>query len=84
MGVLHRIRQTRWKERCGGSRLVSAVSWPTAAGPSYDLGRRRRLQEINLEAMGMHAVFNAVPAPAEAAGGEQTSTANRETAARHD
>ncbi|HUX67620.1 MAG TPA: hypothetical protein VMV31_09030 [Terriglobales bacterium] len=79
-----RIRQTRWKEKVRWIKnMVSAVSRPTRLA-LYDLGRRERLQEINLEAMGMHAVFNAVPAPAERPAEEQKSTANRETAARHD
>lgn len=60
-----RIRQTRWKEKIRWVKnMVRAVSRPTRLA-LYDLGRRERLQEINLEAMGMHAVFNAVPAPAE-------------------
>ncbi len=61
-----RIRQTRWKEKVRWIKnMVSAVSRPTTRLALYDLGRRERLQEINLEAMGMHAVFNAVPAPAD-------------------
>jgi len=79
-----RIRQTRWKEKVRWIKnMVSAVSRPTRLA-LYDLGSRERLQEINLEAMGMHAVFNAVPAPAERPAEDVKSTANLETAAQHD
>lgn len=58
-----RIRSTRWKERIRWIKgMVSTVSRPTRLA-LYDLAARRLLKEIPLEALGMHAVFNALPVP---------------------
>ncbi len=58
-----RIRQTRWKEKVQWIKnIVRGFPRPTCIA-LYDLAAGKVLREINLEPMGMHAVFNAVPVP---------------------
>jgi hypothetical protein len=62
-----RLRATRWKEKLRWVKSkVAAVAQPTRLS-LYDFGRRELVQEIDLEAGGLHAVFNVLPAEAEMA-----------------
>lgn len=71
-----RIRQTRWKEKVQWIKnIVRGFPRPTCIA-LYDLAARKMLREINLEPMGMHAVFNAVPLPA-ATPAEETEEPDR-------
>ncbi len=62
-----RLRNTRWKEKLRWVKSkIAPVTLPTRLS-LYDLARRELLQEIDLEAAGIHAVFNALPAEGRAA-----------------
>ena len=59
-----RIRPTRWKEKVRWIKnMVSGVCPPTRL-VLYDLARSQCLDSVNLEPLGLHAVFNAVPVAA--------------------
>ena len=62
-----RIRETRWKEKVKWIKhLALGFPRPTSLG-LFDIVERRLLQEINLEPLGMHAIFAPLPAPAAVA-----------------
>ena len=59
-----RIRRTQWQEKV---RWVKGLVWGGARPTRlalYDLGARRLVREVDMEPLGLHAVFNALPAPA--------------------
>lgn len=52
-----RIRQTRWKEKIKWIKHL-ALGFPRPTSLTLDdIGGRKMLQEINLESVGMHAIF---------------------------
>jgi hypothetical protein len=76
-----RLRKTRWMEKLRWAKsMVAPVALPTRLS-LYDLARRELVQEVNLEAAGMHAVFNALPAEQQPAGAGTEATAGANAAA---
>lgn len=77
-----RIRPTRWKEKVRWLKtMMCAVSPPTRLA-LYDILAPKLLKEIPLEAIGMHAVFNALPAPPALPASEQQLSGASEKAGR--